>query len=875
MRLDGQTRRRISLALMVASGFAGLGYQIVWTQQASLWLGHEAAAILAVVAAFFGGLSLGAFALGDRIERSDRPLGWYVACEMAIAMWSLVLLATMPAVSAWALATIGERPTAAWQWTIAFATTFAMLLPATVAMGATLPAIERAMASPDGDRRSIAPHYAANTFGAVVGVLATAFWLIPELGLARTAAVCVGLNLLCAGVAWRALPGPVASTRTVGRPDSSSPSHAGATLARLAWTGLLGIGYEAVVVRVLGEVAEDTVYTFALLLAVYLVASALGAAAYARRGPTARSDAGLGDRLAGALALACLAGTATLWVAESLRDGSRRLLGDGMVAALGTEAVLAIAAFALPAFAMGAVFSHLTRQASAEGASFGRALGFNTLGAALAPPLFGVLLAPTLGAKATLLLVALGYVATATRQARTTSIVLVPAGLAAALAVAAPRLAFVDVPDGGHIVRYEEGATAAVSVVADELGVLRLRIDNRQQEGSSATRYVDARQAMLPMLLHPHPRRALFLGLGTGITASSAAEDAEVDAVELLPEVVAASRSFTEAFHDGTPNPRLHLVVADARRYVRVASARYDVVVADNFHPARSGSGALYTVEHFAAVRERLAPGGLFCQWLPLHQLDLETVRSIVRSFRAVYPDGWAVVASLSLQTPVIGLVARRDGGRFEVAALRARLELNRFAEPPAAFGIDDELSLLGSFIAGPRALARFSASAPANTDDRPIVAYRAPRITYAPDSLPADRLSALLHELWIDPFELMEPGAGAEWARRVSAYDTARDRFVDAGRGIVASPDVEVMLSRVRDPLLAILRTSPEFRPAYAPLLRMASSLSRRDPEAARTLLDEMSRIQPDRLEARALRESLGAIEHGPASAQREPTGR
>ena len=92
---------------MVASGFAGLGYQIVWTQQCALWLGHESAAVLAVVAAFFGGLAVGAFALGARIERSARPVRWYAGCELVIALWSLLLIVAMPPFSAWALRLTG------------------------------------------------------------------------------------------------------------------------------------------------------------------------------------------------------------------------------------------------------------------------------------------------------------------------------------------------------------------------------------------------------------------------------------------------------------------------------------------------------------------------------------------------------------------------------------------------------------------------------------------------------------------------------------------------------------------------------------------------------------------------------------------------
>ncbi len=153
-------------------------------------------------------------------------------------------------------------------------------------------------------------------------------------------------------------------------------------------------------------------------------------------------------------------------------------------------------------------------------------------------------------------------------------------------------------------------------------------------------------------------------------------------------------------------------------------------------------------MEHFAAVRDRLTASGVFCQWLPLHQLDLDTLRSVVRAFVAAYPRGWAMLATSSLDTPVLGLVARSDGDRFDVGRLRERLAGAATAINPVEFGIADDLALMGAFVAGPASLARFAGSAPLNTDDRPVVAYRAPRITYAPDSLPRDRLIALLREL-------------------------------------------------------------------------------------------------------------------------------
>ena len=849
-------RRRTAFLLMVASGFAGLGYQIVWTRQSALWLGHEAAAVLAMVAAFFGGLAVGALALGPRIDRSPRPALWYAGCEAMIGSWSLLLVLLLGPATGWLLGRIGAQPTPAWQWCVAFCGTFVLLLPATAAMGATLPAMERALAQMHRRGASIAGLYAGNTFGAVLGVLAAAFVLVPELGLVRTASVCATLNLLCAMVAVKLFAEPAPP-----EPEAVAAHGAGA-LWLLAATGLLGIGYEVLVVRVLSQVAEDTVFTFALLLAVYLVGTALGAAAYARWWVGASDPQRLRDRLLRALAAACLLGMAGLLVAEPLQAFVLHALGASMGAALAAEAMLAVAAFLLPTLVMGALFSHLAISARAAGVSFGRALGVNTAGAAVAPLVFGVLLLPALGPKLALVLVVAGYLVLSSRRAWVAPSQWLTAGAALALATWAPPLAIVDVPDGGRLVRYDEGVMATVSVVEDAHGVARLHINNRQQEGSSATRLADARQALLPLLLHPAPQRALFLGLGTGVTASAAADDTalEVDVVELLPEVIEASTYFVGE----SRNPRLRLIAGDARRFVRATPNRYDLIVSDNFHPARSGSGSLYTVEHFEAVRDRLAAGGVFCQWLPLHQLDLDTLRSIVRTFITVHPHGWAMLATNSLDTPVLGLVARKDGNGFDVEEIRARLSGAAMAHSPTEYGFVDDLAVLGSFIAGPRTLARFAGNAPLNTDDRPVVAYLAPRITYVPDSLPRDRLTALLREVEIAPDELLAARhptpLDAAWAERLAAYWTARNRFIEAGRDVQPVADVQRMLAQVREPLLSILHLSPEFRPAYDPLLRMAISLGQVDAVAARGLLAELQRVQPSRHEAaQALRELTG----------------
>ena len=154
-----------SLLLMVASGFAGLGYQIVWTQQCALWLGHESAAVLAVVAAFFGGLAVGAFALGARIAAQRRdPCAGTPAASSSIALWSLLLTrrdAAVQRLGAAADRRASRRRRGNGRWRSRG--TFVLLLPATAAMGATLPAMERidrARRAASG-ARSIAALYAA------------------------------------------------------------------------------------------------------------------------------------------------------------------------------------------------------------------------------------------------------------------------------------------------------------------------------------------------------------------------------------------------------------------------------------------------------------------------------------------------------------------------------------------------------------------------------------------------------------------------------------------------------------------------------------------------------------------------------------------
>lgn len=859
---------------MGLSGFAGLGFQIVWTQQFGVWLGHEIVAVLAIVAAFFGGLALGAHLLGRRIAASRHPARWYAGCEVTIGLWGVVLAAIQAPAGQWLASLTGTEPSTPWQWCVAFLGPLILLLPSTAAMGATLPALERVTGRMREEGFAIGALYAANTAGAVAGVLGCTFVLVPAMGLTNTALACACANFLCA-----ILTLTFASVRTAGQAlpaddslaESRDSAHPRLGLTLFA-TGLLGIGFEVLVVRVVSQIAEDTVYTFAILLAVYLLGTALGAALYHRtvirlqRFPDAR-----GGLLAG-LSAACLVSTLILRAGDMLHSVAATALGHGMSSGLLSEAIVSLAAFGLPTVLMGALFSHLCVEARAAGMRFGTAIALNTAGGAIAPPVFGVLLVPAAGPGLALAAVAGGYLALgAVRTGLRWPVVAGAFGLAA-VAWAGGPIAFVDAPPGSRIVSYKDGVMASVSVVEDESGVARLRIDNREQEGTNASFAADARMAYLPLLLHPAPTRALFLGLGTGVTTAAAAEDPtlKVDVVELVPEVIDASAFFTSTLVPEGGHLHARVIPADARRFVRTAAVRYDVVVADLFHPARSGSGALYTTEHFTAVRARLADDGLFCQWLPLHQLDIGTLRSIVRSFQVAFPEARALLATGSLDTPVIGLVGRARPGPFHLNDVMDRASGFALAGQAARVGLPDAYAVLGTMIAGPSSLARFADRAPLNTDDRPVVAHSAPRITYAPESTPRERLAKVLEALRVAPVDVLgQPGdeREARFQDALARYWRARDRFIAVGMNVRPTPDPAAMLAQVGQPLLAIVTQSPEFRPAYDPLLNIAAALATADAPRARDLLEALSRANPAREDARALLARIAGPHAGTAS--------
>ncbi len=846
-------RAALLAVIVFGSGLAGLGYELIWTRLLASILGHDMLAVIGVVAAFFLGLAIGGFTLDGAIRRSARPARAYALLELAIGGWALISIWLLPAAGALVPRFVGTDAPGWLLWATAFLLPAVLLLPATVAMGGTLVALERVTAMAHGNSRVIAGVYGANTLGAVGGVLASMFALVPAIGMSGSLLAFAVVNLACAAGAMAFARG-LASHAEAPRAEVPliAPARLGVTLFA---TGVLGVAFEILAVRIASQLLENTVFSFASLLAVYLTGTAFGGLAYQRiagRRSTGRPSTGtamLGWLLATS-ALCCVAAAAVLPALPAIVAAAR---GFGLLA---PELALAAVIFLIPTAAMGALFGHLAQLVRAGRGSIGRATGINALGAAVAPGLAVLLLIPLLGAAPALALLALGYAALVPRAAgRPVWALAAPAALAAlALAVFAPA-APVNVPPGGRLLATIEGATASASVAEDANANRYLEVNGHFRMGGTSSRLSDWRQAQIPLLLHPAPHRALFLGVGTGATVAGAAQfpGVSVTGVELVPEVVALLGWF-----DAAPG-RAAIVTADARRFVRADTGQYDVIAADLFHPAIDGSGALYTQEHFDAVRARLAPGGMFCQWLPLYQLDLPSLRIIVRTFLHSFPAATAYLAHFSVQTPMLALIGQAAPGPLDADALAERLDDPAAATLSRATLLQQPIDLLGLYAGAAPSLAAFAGPGPLNTDDRPLVTFDAMRNVRALHEEPAGRLLALLAAMRPDAADLLG-AAGRDPARRArfAAYWRARDQFLAAGSQTAGAAGGKALIEAAAPGLLAVVRTSADFDPAYQPLLAMGHTLLQADPPAGRRLLSALAEAAPSRPEARLLLNGL-----------------
>lgn len=850
------SRRSIALpvihGVVVLSGLAGLGYQMVWSRMLAVSLGHEIPAVFAVIAAFFVGLAIGSLLINHRISRAKYPARWYCVIELIIAVWSLLLIWLIPLFNSSVPVLIGTEPAFLWQWGVTFAATMVLLLPATLAMGATLPALERFIISRFKEPQVLPSLYAWNTLGAVVGTLLTTFVLIRYWGITSTLVVLAACNFLCAGVV-------LLYSRTVNSAgiygDSPKPKLNSYLAFLLFACGLFGIGFEVIMVRLLSQILENTVYTYAALLAVYLLATVFGASLY-RRWQTLilglRWQRILQYLIVGVFSAGLLS-VVLLQVSSSIYQWLWLSLGYNLTAAVLGEIAVAATVFLLPGICMGALFCHLACIAAPR-MGFGRVLFINTLGAALAPLLWGVVLLPMVGAKYTIIFLLAGYLGLLfpvfNRERR---ILLACSIVLLGFAFLPLNYRFINLGSKDSLLFYRDGIMAAISVIEESNGARHLKVNNHFTMGGTASRLSDHRQSHIPLLLHGAPQRVLYLGLGSGVTFEAAQyyPGAEVVGVDLVPEVLSSLSYFIDPPASPAWGKTPRLLAADARRFVLADTERYDVIIGEIFHPSRDGAGSLYTREHFTAVKDRLDENGLFCQWLPLFQLDLNNLKTIVRTFLDVFPGAQLYLGHLSLTQPILCLLGGDRPVRPKSNWLASHVKARDLQQELIRTRLNSDFALFGALIGEGKALRAFAGEGPLNSDNFPRVNYQAPYFVYSDATPPSERLLQLLNA-----FELTENPQIAEtdFAKQLNLYKRARNEFLRIGVQYPPGDNLESWARLVTEPLLGVVTTSAEFTPAYRTLLTLAQSVFPHDQRLCFEILKGLDTAAPQFPEARQL---------------------
>ena len=377
--------------------------------------------------------------------------------------------------------------------------------------------------------------------------------------------------------------------------------------------------------------------------------------------------------------------------------------------------------------ASGMVLPALWRLASSElsqvGGQVGKLTAINTLAGVVGSLGAAFFLLPTIGivpgfgvmALMFSLLACVGFYQSNRGWARLGSLAAVSALALLALSAESWNAPMLSLREGEELVFYKEGEGGTVAVTRMPRGALRLRVNDRYTLTSSFPSALRAQrsQARLALSFVKEPRSAAFIGIGGGISMSALSEFPEVErvlAMELIPGVLEAAPRFKSANRRILEDPRVEVVQADGRNHLYGRDERFDVIVGDVFSPWHAGTGYLFTSEHFDAVRERLSEEGVFVQWLQADQFSPEEIRIVVATFLDVFPDAELWITRKSGPVPLLGLVGQAVGksGRHPRLGTRNSPFLGRFCSA--------------------QTLKLWAESADRNTDDRPIIEYRAAR---------------------------------------------------------------------------------------------------------------------------------------------------
>jgi spermidine synthase len=654
-----------------ASGLAALVLELQWGRQLALTFGGSSNAVAAVLFAFMLGLGIGSLLGGRVADRITVPARAIVVIEVVLAVIGPLLalaLMRLPSVAASILPEITSATHPLFTLS-RFVLASALLLVPTTLMGATYPILVRAAGTGlQGLHRGIGRLYAANTIGGVAGVLAAGLTVLPKMGIPGSIAIAAGANLVAAGAAL------VADRRT--RPDSSnqirknreSKMTNGSTvwtlLAAAGCSGALVLGAETLWYRALKLVLANSTITLTLLLALTLAGLGFGAALGA---PLLRRAVGLVAWARIQLAAVVLLVLQAALLPE-IATMVRLLRPDTGWARVLVPPLIVGGALILPATLLfGAAWPLLLKAATPRVADGGRCIGrmgvANSLGAALGSAVVGMVLLPTLGFGRAMLalaalgagLAALGLAGVARPVPPTTRLIrrfgTVTAVILVAVTLLAPSFGRVPLPsmtldaDDRELLLYRETASGTVTVIEQAgTGARAMYVDNNAVIGASYDALKVARMlGLVPTLIHPSPTSALVIGFGAGVTTATvtAAPGVEsVDVVEIVPGVIEAAALFELLNHGVANDPKVDLHPNDGRNHLLLHAGPWDVITCDPVHPLY-GSAPLYSLDFFRLCGRRLAPGGVVCQYLPLHRMPEEAFRRAVNTFHQAFPESW------------------------------------------------------------------------------------------------------------------------------------------------------------------------------------------------------------------------------------------
>ncbi len=733
--------------LFFATGFASLVYEISWSRQIGLLFGHTVHAAAIVLAAYMAGLAAG-YALAGRLP-GVRPLRGYGFAELFAAAWALCIPLLLQQAEAGGLVMLLSSSHPWLQSALRFAFCFLLLLPATTALGATLPFMAEQLATergPAGRRTTL--FYGLNTCGALLGVAAALAFLLILVGVRGSSWLAAGISAGCGLAALFLARGPV--TRSAPKDAGPPPGPAARVWTVVViLTGFSVMGLEIAYTRAFALVFHNSTYTFGLVVGAVLGGLAAGALLISR------SRRQVERRAVQASAAAAL--LVSLSPGVFLAAGGLDYFACGtsfssyMLGAAGLVALVVLP----PITALGALLPASWRVLGGAEGTRGRLVGQLTMRSTLAGVagalLTGFFFLPLLGLWGSFaLLTGLVLLAAALlmRRAQRPALGLALL-LSGALAGGGSSLIFLlrmsdeALARGAGILQRWEGPYGWTDLERQaHTGALAIVQNLHYNLGSTRPMARELWQGDLPLLLHPAPAQVLFMGMGTGITASAALDHDEVErvvVVELIPEVVQAARQLGQHNAELAQDPRVQLRIDDARHVLQRREARYDVLVSDLFVPWESGSGYLYTVEHYESVRENLAPAGIFCQWIALYQLGRPELERIADSFATVFPTTTLWWGDSGQRWPIVCLLGSAEPLQLDAAVLQARLRSLDARQSPRITMSASPLDLhLGTWrILHPNQL---------NTDEHPWIEFRAP-VAFRDARLLQDDLLLSYHE--------------------------------------------------------------------------------------------------------------------------------